>query len=241
MSAEQHAREAERHAQVAQAHAEQYNEKSTSTHFTCSPQVSICWTSVENPTEEHLREAEIHRTEAARHRAASAALREAEASACVGIAAHDRDMSPFEHVEDITAVQPLVEERRSGPKGPAVTRVAGAEVTLRAVPGLTAEWLQRLVDCHLARNAALGHVVEEMPNCPLVPRGAMASVSSTGDGFTVSIRADDDAAARDILARAERLQAARRGERTVSQAPRGLEAAEPSTSPWCYARASRAA
>lgn len=88
-------------------------------------------------------------------------------------------------------------------------RTAGAVVTFRAVPGLTAEWLQRLVDCHLARNAARGHVVPEMPNCPLVPKGAAATVRSTGDGFAVSISSSDDATAREIRARAERLGGAR--------------------------------
>ena len=32
----------------------------------------------------------------------------------------------------------------------------GATVVFRAVPGMTAEWLQRVVDCHLARAAAVG-------------------------------------------------------------------------------------
>ena len=78
-------------------------------------------------------------------------------------------------------------------------------MTFRAVQGMTAEWLQRLVDCHLARNASLGHVVPEMPNCPLVPNGAEAHVSSTGNGFAVIIQSSDPATAREILARANRL------------------------------------
>lgn len=158
-----------------------------------------------HPTAEHLQALEGHRTEAARHRAASAALREAEASACAGIAEQDRDMSPFEHLEDIATVEPLV-EAVGGQKGSAPTRTAGAVVIFRAIPGLTAEWLQRLTDCHLARNAARGHVVDEMPNCPLVPKEARATVHSTGDGFAVSISSFDDATAREILARAMRLR-----------------------------------
>jgi hypothetical protein len=82
----------------------------------------------------------------------------------------------------------------------------GTVVTFRAVPGMTAEWLQRVVNCHLARNASLGHAVPEMPECPRVPRGAQARVRSTGDGFAVEIRSDDEAAAREILARARRLR-----------------------------------
>jgi hypothetical protein len=44
-----------------------------------------------------------------------------------------------------------------------------------------------------------------MPNCPLVPKGASAAVTSTGSGFAVTIRSDDEQAAADILARARRL------------------------------------
>lgn len=214
MSAEQHNREAASHERVAEAHAEQGEAQALAARPNCAPPqateaAGVCWSSVANATAEHRQAAEAHRAEAARHRAASAALRDAEARTCVGIAEHDRDMSPFEHVEDIAAVEPLEEAVSGGPKGSVLMRTAGAVVTFRAVPGLTPEWLQRLIDCHLARNASRGHVVPEMPNCPLVPKGAAATVRSTGDGFAVSISSSDDATAREILARAERLHGTR--------------------------------
>ena len=81
-----------------------------------------------------------------------------------------------------------------------------AVVVFRAVPGMTAEWLQRLVDCHVARNAALGHDVPEMSSCPLVPKGAHATVTATSGGFAVAIRGDDEATSREILRRAEALR-----------------------------------
>ncbi len=70
---------------------------------------------------------------------------------------------------------------------------------------MTTEWVQRVVDCHVARNASLGHIVPEMPNCPLVVKGAQARVTSTGNGFAVEIRSSDPAGAQEILARAQRL------------------------------------
>ena len=144
-----------------------------------------------------------HREAAAQHRAASAALAAAEAQACVGISESDRAMSPFEHAGDIASVEGLYDRTTSSKTGTS-SRLAGAVVTFRAVPGLTAEWLQRSIDCHLARNASLGHVVPEMPNCPLVPRGVSARVRSTGTGFAVEVRSDDPDTAREILARAQR-------------------------------------
>jgi hypothetical protein len=163
-----------------------------------------CWTSVTNPTAEHLDEAKKHQKMAADHRAASLALRDAEARACIGIPDEDRDMSPFEHREDIGSVEPLNEGTGSF-KGDSSQRAVGAIIVFRAVPGMSAQWLQRVVDCHLARNAALGHDVPEMPYCPLVPKNVSAKVSATDTGFAVAIRSDDSQTAQEVLRRARAL------------------------------------
>jgi hypothetical protein len=115
----------------------------------------------------------------------------------------DRDMSPFDHREDITSVVALTTS--GGGILTSKPRTLGAVVTFRAVPGMTAEWLQRVVDCHLARNASLGNDVPEMPSCPLVPKGVAARVASTGDGFAVSIQAEDSKTAQEVLSRAQQL------------------------------------
>lgn len=164
----------------------------------------VCWTVVINPTESHQNDAEAMTRLAAEHRAASEALRAAEDSACAGIAPEDRDISPFHYAEDIAGVDALTVSRGGG-KLPRSEVTVGAVVTVRAVPGLTPEWLRRVVDCHIARSSALGHVVPEMPNCPLVPKGVSATVSSTGTGFAVEIRSSDAAGGEDVLARARRL------------------------------------
>ncbi|MFZ5479549.1 MAG: hypothetical protein ACOZNI_22480 [Myxococcota bacterium] len=205
MGSAAHEEESRREERAAASHEEQYEPGATTTRVECGTAGfgrQVCWTSVVNPTEAHLREAERHRRAAADHRAASTALQSAEASACVGIADDDRDISPFEHTEDAAAVAPLYADRPGAQTG---QELEGAVVTLRDVPGLTGDWLQRIVDCHLARNVSLGHVVPEMPDCPLVPVGARATVASVPEGFRVEIRSEDDAAAADILARARRL------------------------------------
>ncbi len=203
MSEAHHERSADSHARDADTHAAPYDPNAKVEHRQCGVDLTrsaICWTSVENPTADHRRAAEEHRRRASDHRAASVALRGAEARACVGISPDDRDMSPFDRAEDIARVEPMMEAE--GPKAP--QRTVGAVVTFRARPGMTAEWLQRVVDCHLARSASLGHLIPEMPNCPLVPKGARATVTSTSNGFAVAIRADDLTVAQEILARARR-------------------------------------
>jgi len=215
MSAAQHEHEASSTDETAAAHADQYDAKARADAQACkengalsrSGTAPVCWTSTANPTEEHRREAETYRTLAAQHRAAAAELRAAEENACGGIAAEDRDVSPFFHREDIVSVEPLMNQgyyaSHSGRGGPKV--MTGARVTFRAVRGLTAQWLQRVVNCHLARNATLGHHEADMPDCPLVPRGVSASVVSTAEGFEVDIKATDRTTAEDVLTRAKAL------------------------------------
>ena len=163
---------------------------------------AVCWTSVGHPTAETRLRAEQHRRMAADHRAASQALHDAEARACVGIPELDRDESPFQHREDIESVSPLYVplSAKSGAQ-----RLVGATVQFRAVPGMTAEWLQRIVDCHMARNAAMGYQMPEMAECPLMVKGATATVTSTGNGFVVRIEAQDYDAASAIRERAQAL------------------------------------
>lgn len=210
MSAAQHESMAGKESATAQTHSAQYNpdaavqtERCTRGGVANTGVDGACWTTASNPTATHLEEAQKHHKMAADHRAASQALRDAEARVCVGISESDRDMSPFDHREDIASVEPLTVNVSSG-KGQ-YARTEGVVVTLRAVPGMTAQWLQRLVDCHLARNAALGHDVPEMAYCPLVPKGATARVSGTDAGFAVVIRSDDSQTAQEILRRGRAL------------------------------------
>ena len=168
----------------------------------CNPKLP-CWTSHRVPTAADLDMVEAHRRAAGEHRAATRALEEAEARACAGLPPTERDVSPFAHREDLASAAPLTEAVVTGKV--ATQRTVGAIIRVRAVPGLTAEWLQRTVDCHLARASALGHEVPEMSYCPLVPKGATAQVTSAGDGFDVRVRSSDPAAAHEILQRALRL------------------------------------
>lgn len=181
------------------AQAEEQLATDAETEHDCA--VSPCWT----VTAEARADAERHRDLAARHRAAAAALRDAEARECAGLDDASRDESPFSHRADIASVEELWEDVRVGRS--TTRRRAGATVMFRAVRGLTREWLQRVVDCHLARNAALGHDVPEMPDCPLVPMGVTAHVRSEGDEFAVDIRGETNEAADEVLRRARSLVA----------------------------------
>ena len=228
MSAAEHQAAAKQESLSADHHASQFDPAaSTEGRSTCGGALDggdtnlwlgVCWTELVNPTEEHRKQAETHRELAAKHRAAAAALAEAEAQACEGIADVDRDMSPFSHRADIRSVPELWDNSAPDPARSS-NHPAGATVTLNAVPGLTKEWLQRLVSCHLARNASVGHDMPEMPYCPLVPKGATAEVRSVDGGFAVDIRAEDSDAAAEIVKRAQALRDAPAKAATAATSP----------------------
>lgn len=211
MSAQHHEEAAAGHEAEATQHAAMFDPNAHVDRADCvsapvhTPTYEACRSSTANPTEEHLREAARHRRMAADHRAASQVLRNVESQACVGLRETDRDVSPFAHREDIASVGPLIERVQFGRT--TMERRAGVIVTLRAQPGMTAEWLQRVVNCHIAHNAALGHDVPEMDYCPLVPNEVSAQVWSTGDGFAVAVRSDNEASIREIQRRAALLTA----------------------------------
>lgn len=228
MTAGQHQAAAASEEQVAAGHQAQYNPSATAppikgpsptAYSACiSYESSNCyvrWRSEENPTDRHRAEAVQHKNLAEKHRAASKALIEAEERFCSGIPVADRDTSPFYHREDITAVQGLkIPTRNYGYSGDrsnvfelqqldkeASGGLQGARITFRAVAGMTPEWLQRVVDCHLARNAVIDND-PSMSFCPLAVAHATASVMSTGNGFAVDVTSNNEASAREIIKRA---------------------------------------
>jgi hypothetical protein len=160
----------------------------------------VCWTTPwgSDAAAEDLMEASELRDAAARHRRISKELREAEARECPGIPEADVTRSPLAHREDIVQVE--VVHGAPGPDGQ--PSILGARVRFHHLGGLTADWLQRIVDCHVARDNALGNNVPEMSYDPLVPAGARATVIEVPHGYIVEVRSDDPAAAREIARRA---------------------------------------
>ena len=205
MSAADHAAASRAEEQQAEGHEARYDPDASESKEKCHlGKQRACWTDATNPTNEHKKMARHHRELAAKHRAASQALVQAETRACGGMSEEDRDMSPFAHRDDILRSTRLVVSE-TDEEGAPRDHFVGATVVFRATPGMTAEWLQRVVDCHLARSAAVGHEMPEMPYCPLVPKGVSAHVHSVGNGFAVDVRSDAPDVAAEIWRRAEAL------------------------------------
>jgi hypothetical protein len=209
MSTAQHEAAASREEAQAQQHSGQYAPDASEKVQHCARAGGArgsggCWTSTVNPTEQHKTDATEHKQVAEQHRGAAQALRDVENTSCSGLDEEDRATSPFYHREDISQVGKADVSVSEGYG--AHEAFAGGRAVFRAVPGMTAEWLQRLVNCHLARAAAVGFAMPEMSYCPLMLKGVTATTSSVGDGFAITVTSTDPATATEIWRRIQALK-----------------------------------
>ncbi len=86
----------------------------------------------------------------------------------------------------------------------------GAWITVRPLPGMTAESLQRALECHSARGT-LGQVNSSTSDPFVLPSTTVnIQVASEGDAFRVGVGAPRSEEAREILDRAMQLMATSR-------------------------------
>ncbi len=114
-------------------------------------------------------------------------------------------MSPFAHREDIESVAQLFGLQQGTRTVTSPKILLGARIAFRPVPGLSQERLQRILNCHLARNSVLGHDVPEMDYCPLVPIDVTTRVLSGGDRYLVDVQSTNPASAQAIWTRAQKI------------------------------------
>lgn len=157
-----------------------------------------CWSQMANMAEYNLWEAKQHQRRAREHVAAAVMLRDAENRSCQTISVEDKEISPFYHRADIVTVHSAFSAKDS-------TAPIGADVVFRVVPGMTRQNLQQIVDCQMARNAALGYDESWMPSCPLMLPSITATVEDGEGGLVVSLRAKDPKTAAELNSRALQL------------------------------------
>jgi hypothetical protein len=138
-------------------------------------------------------------TEAQEHLAAAAQLRQEEQVACYGVPDTDRLQDPFAHPDRVASIE-VVQDRGEFPKAP--LKPVGVAVEVRAEPGLTQQWLGRLVACHMAHVAVVGQ--DANPSLLSVP-SAQVSVSSTSVGFRVTVTSRDRDIARALVGKGQEL------------------------------------
>jgi hypothetical protein len=127
----------------------------------------------------------------------------------------------------VEAVHPLLSTVQSN--NDSATHMLGAELHLRPIAALSAEGVQRKLECHEAL-VVLGRAAS-MPDDPYVLDGAWLGVRvrSDGDGFVVNVRTDVLDEAKQVYARAQRFAArrdppGRAGDRAAGVAARDANA-----------------
>lgn len=122
----------------------------------------------------------------------TAAPPSAGASACAGISAGQSRTLFADLQADIEGVDIV---RQTPQSKPSIERPVGADIHVRAEPGMTAQWLARLVSCH----------VDGDGSGVLGLTDVTTNVAATPTGFTIAIRSDDVTVAREIGRRAKLL------------------------------------
>jgi hypothetical protein len=135
----------------------------------------------------------------AQSRALAADPAAAERLACADVSEAERDLGPFAPHDRVVRVEPV--NRVVSPKAPAP--LAGVALYVRATPGLTEQWVDRVIECHVAHHAAhraeTGAPVADDVGCPLAVDDTRIAVSPTSTGFRVAITSPDPEVARELL------------------------------------------
>jgi hypothetical protein len=96
-----------------------------------------------------------------------------------------------------------MESAFESPRSNSTQRAIGVDIHVQATPGMTAQWLARLVECHIVTEAAGGACTTS--ECPLGLDRVNVGVSTTRTGFTIELRSADAAIARELPRRAKAL------------------------------------
>jgi hypothetical protein len=122
----------------------------------------------------------------------------------------DTTLEPIFAHRAVESAEPLY-VRASTDRAGTSSRLEGAVVYVRAIQGVTAEWLGRALECHSARRV-LGRIAENVsPNDPFWLPGRMVDIDtqSIGHGFRISVRGATQDDAQEILIRANAFAAIR--------------------------------
>jgi len=112
----------------------------------------------------------------------------------------DKTVGPVLAGTAVVGVQPLYSNQGTSKSG-TQSELRGAMVSVSALPGVTAEWLDRALECHAAK-AMLGHVQASDDPFWLPDASLDVDVRSAKDGFEISVAAFSPDDARRVLARA---------------------------------------
>ena len=118
-----------------------------------------------------------------------------ELHSCHGIPEQEREHSPFAHKRAIAQIT----AHREG------NAIRGVRIMFKPIAGLTAQYLERAIQCQQARYATLGQPIGYMPEDPTLVPGAHVTVTQYGTNIEVLVETPDSDAGALALQRAQDL------------------------------------
>jgi hypothetical protein len=119
---------------------------------------------------------------------------EHERRACAEVPEAERAQGPFARRDRIERVETL--RQIGNPK--LVAPLSGVAVTVRATPGVTEQWMDRVIECHLAYRANRGATSTPSTD-PLDIDDTRVAISPTATGFRIAITSDNPEVARAVI------------------------------------------
>jgi hypothetical protein len=120
---------------------------------------------------------------------------------CSGIPAKEREQGILAYREAMSAAQPLKESQLVGKTKIFHTR--GVVFAVRAEPGMTAPWLERVAACHIDLSTSGQLASNAGATDPLLVPGTTVRVEEAAMGYVVSVRVPNDDAASEVTRRAQ--------------------------------------
>jgi hypothetical protein len=128
----------------------------------------------------------------------AAQLAQAADDACAGVPEPMREHGLLAFSENVATTAPLTESIAIGKAK--VSRTRGEVFTLRAEPNMTVPWLERINNCHGAL-AAAGRLAQAGGRDPFIVPGTTVRIEETYTGYLLTIRAESDDVASDVVQR----------------------------------------
>jgi hypothetical protein len=133
---------------------------------------------------------------------------------CTGVPAREREMGLLAFRDNIVSVAPLNEFHFGGKAK--YLRTEGAVLKLRATPGISVPWLERVNGCHIAMAGAGRLVGNDAAMDPFILTGTTVAATESYAGYVVSVRGASAESVQEILQRSYALVATPGGAKTAS-------------------------
>lgn len=133
---------------------------------------------------------------------------------CAGVPARERELGLLAFRDNIVSVAPLNEFHFAGKAK--YLRTEGAVIKLRATPGISVPWLERVNGCHIAMAGSGRLAGNDAAMDPFILTGTTVVATEVYAGYVLSVKGASVDSVQEILQRSYALVATPGGTKTAS-------------------------